>query len=157
MKYCSSSYLFDKDVPLYDSEAALVANIVPLYVGAGLPGFFVNILFVAVDDESFHVSGKLNNDILHIAIEHIAIHQPKFEDDVAKNRVWLCNMIDKMLKSHIAAQGHLGWEYSVYETPRDLRKMNAFMAPENGSKEMKIWQRENKPLAWTNQELQSEI
>ncbi|MCJ1402873.1 hypothetical protein MMC11_006094 [Xylographa trunciseda] len=138
-------------------KAALAADIVPLYVGAGLPGFFVNVLFIAVDEESFYISGKPNKTFVRISIEHIAIHQPKVEEDGAKIRVWMCDMIDNILKPHIAARGDLDWEYNVYETPRDLWKTNGIGAPENGSKEMKIWQGENKPLAWANGELHSKI
>ncbi|MCJ1381498.1 hypothetical protein MMC17_004609 [Xylographa soralifera] len=138
-------------------KAALVADIVPLYVGAGLPGFFVNVLFIAVDDESFYVSGKSTKNFVRISIEHIAIHLPRIENDVGKSRVRLCDMIDMILKPHIAARSDLEWEYSVYETPRDLWKTNGIIAPDTGSKEMKIWQLEDKPLAWANGELQSKI
>jgi len=62
-------------------KAALVASISAHYTSGGLPAFYVVLLFLDVEPESFFVSGKPQDKFVRIAIEHIAYHQPKLEDD----------------------------------------------------------------------------
>ncbi|MCJ1477080.1 hypothetical protein MMC13_005751 [Lambiella insularis] len=138
-------------------KAALAADITPLYTGAGLPGFFVHVHFIAVDEDAFFVSGKPQKNYVRINIEHIAIHQVKLEDDVKYSRQRMCRRFDQVLEPHIAARGDIHWEYNVYETPRDLWKVDGLAPPENKTEEMKAWAREGKALAWEKGELHGNV
>jgi len=62
-------------------KAALVSTVSSLYTNGGLPAFYVVVLFIDVERDSFFVSGKPQDKFVRIAIEHIAYHQPKVEDD----------------------------------------------------------------------------
>lgn len=80
-------------------KAALVSTVSSLYTDGGLPAFYVVVLFINVEPDSFFVSGKPQDKFVRIAIEHIAYHQPKMEDDVENRRGRMINKINKVRAS----------------------------------------------------------
>ncbi|MCJ1464850.1 hypothetical protein MMC07_003465 [Pseudocyphellaria aurata] len=133
-------------------KQALAQSITQFYTrgGSGLPAFYVDIVFIPVERDSFYVGGKQTTNMVRIAIEHIAIHQPKQEDDTQGVRARMLVTIDELLAPHIAARGNLDWEYHVLETPRDLWKIQGIAPPPFRSSEEKVWARENKATPWEN-------
>lgn len=73
-------------------KQALVESITPFYTRGGLPSFYVNVVFIPVEQESFYVGNKSVTNMVRIAIEHIAIHRPKGEESRAR----MCIEIDKV-------------------------------------------------------------
>lgn len=57
-------------------KAALVSSIVPMYTPAGLPAFYVVIVFHDIPSDSFFVSGQPQKNFVRIVIDHLAVHLP---------------------------------------------------------------------------------
>lgn len=77
-------------------KQALAESITSLYTGRGLPAFYVDVVFIPVEPDSFFVGGKRVANMVRIAIEHIAVHQPKPEDDTQGRRAKILAMIDEV-------------------------------------------------------------
>ncbi|MCJ1260531.1 hypothetical protein MMC22_000392 [Lobaria immixta] len=127
---------------------ALAESITSHYTGEGLPAFYVDVVFIPVEPDSFYVGGKQAANMVRIAVDHLAIHKPKQEDDSQGLRGQLLNEIDEFLAPHIAARGDLDWEYNIVEAPRDLWKIQGIAPPPFKSAEEKVWARENKATPW---------
>lgn len=78
-------------------KQAFVESITSFYTRGGLPAFYVDVIFIPVEPDSFYVSGRQAANMVRIAVEHLAVHQPKLEDDTQGRRVKLVAEIDKVL------------------------------------------------------------
>ncbi|MCJ1424522.1 hypothetical protein MMC29_002410 [Sticta canariensis] len=101
-------------------KQALAKSITSFYTRGALATFYVDVVFVPVEPNSFYVGGKQAANMVRIAVEHIAVHQPKKEDDTQNSRAKMLAKIDELLAPHIAARRDLKWEYRIVETPRDF-------------------------------------
>ena len=77
-------------------KAEFAQSITALYTASGLPAFYVNVIFIPVAADSFYISGKPASDMVRIAIEHIAIHQPSEEEDTKGVRARMMNALDEV-------------------------------------------------------------
>ena len=59
-------------------KAALATAITALYTSppVGLPAFYVNVVFIAVDEESLYIGGAARRDFVRIVAEQIARSMP---------------------------------------------------------------------------------
>ena len=74
-------------------KAALATAITELYTSApvGLPAFYVNVVFVAVDEDSLFIGGTARRDFVRIAVEQIARSMPDggTEAGAAARAAWM--------------------------------------------------------------------
>lgn len=73
-------------------RAGLAKAITDLYVNqVGLPAFYVNVLFVPLDDGQIYVGGVANKNFVRITAEQIARQMPDTttEDGRAFRRGWM--------------------------------------------------------------------
>ena len=68
-------------------KAALAKSITTLYTDASLPAFYVDVIFIPIENNSFYVGSKPQSNMVRIGIEHIAIHQPKSERSKMLDRI----------------------------------------------------------------------
>ena len=105
-----------------ESKKALSASLTRVYTDAGLPAFYVGILFHPLPLDSMFIGGETRSaqekPFVRLVGEHIAIHQKN--NDAAYATVTA--RIDRALKPHIQAMGY-DWEYHVDETERRLWKL----------------------------------
>ena len=113
-----------------------------VYEGGGLPGFYVVIVFHEVDQGSFYVGGEPVDDVVRVAIDHIARHH----EDPAK-RESVRNRIGAVIQPFATAKG-LRWEFHVDETPRDMWLINGLVPPPTGSDAEKLWAREKRAVPY---------
>jgi phenylpyruvate tautomerase PptA (4-oxalocrotonate tautomerase family) len=50
----------------------LAQRITALYTAIGLPGFYVDVIFVTTEKDSFFVGGEAKNKSIRIVIQHLA-------------------------------------------------------------------------------------
>ena len=112
------------------------------YEAAGLPRFYVVTLFHEVDRGSFYIGGEPVDDVVRIAIDHIAIH---LEDPAWRESVR--NQLGSVVQSFAAEKG-LRWEFHVDETPTDLWMINGLVPPPHGSDAEQLWARENRAIPY---------
>lgn len=88
-------------------KQALVESITPFYTRSGLPAFYVNVVFIPVEPSSFYIGSQPVENMVRIAIEHIAIHHRPKLDGVENNaRTRMCMEIDEVVIFHNANFSH---------------------------------------------------
>jgi phenylpyruvate tautomerase PptA (4-oxalocrotonate tautomerase family) len=75
-------------------KEALASEITAIYTGFGLPAFYVNVLFIPLEEGNLYVGGRRTRTFVRFAIEHIARNFPELKDDVTKVRARTCARID---------------------------------------------------------------
>ena len=113
-----------------------------IYESAGLPRFYVVTLFHEVGRGSFYVGGEPVDDVVRVAIDHIARHA---EDPARQESVR--SRVSSVIKSFATAKG-LRWEFHVDNTPRDLWMINGLVPPPTGSNAEQQWAKENRAIPY---------
>ncbi|KAI0584528.1 hypothetical protein PtrSN002B_002799 [Pyrenophora tritici-repentis] len=145
------------------TKQALAASITAIYLAAGLPAFYVNVLFQPVEPTSFYVGGvarpamgvedadadgekeSRERPFVRITIQHLARQLPN--DTVRDN---FLNKVDAVLKPYIADRGY-DWEYTVEELRRDLWKVQGMVPPMPGTEAEKEWVRLGKAVEFESE------
>jgi phenylpyruvate tautomerase PptA (4-oxalocrotonate tautomerase family) len=85
-------------------KAALSQHITDMYTSSGLPAFYVVVLFIPIEKDSFYVGGQLTNNFIRIVSQHLARQLP---NDEAKKQ--FMEKFDKVLAPFIKDKGY-NWE-----------------------------------------------
>ncbi|KAA8620038.1 Tautomerase [Pyrenophora tritici-repentis] len=104
------------------TKQALAASITAIYLAAGLPAFYVNVLFQPVE--------------------------PTSPNDTVRDN--FLNKVDAVLKPYIADRGY-DWEYTVEELRRDLWKVQGMVPPMPGTEAEKEWVRLGKAVEFESE------
>ena len=120
-------------------------SVASLYGVRGLPRFYVVTLFHEVDRGSFYVGGEPVDDVVRVAIDHIARHYP---DTAARESA--LQRINALIETFATGKG-LRWEFHIDETPRDLWMINGLVPPPSGSDAEKLWVKENRAIPYADQ------
>ena len=70
-----------------DDKQKLSERITAIYTNVGLPAFYVVVLFIPIESDSFFVGGKPTNNFVRLVVQHLARQLPndevkrKFSDD----------------------------------------------------------------------------
>ena len=72
-------------------RAELAASITALYVSRGLPAFYVNVLFINLEEQDVWVGGEPKTNFVRIAVEQIArtMAKPDSEDGRKYRTAWM--------------------------------------------------------------------
>ncbi|KKY14069.1 hypothetical protein UCDDS831_g08489 [Diplodia seriata] len=129
-----------------EERDALSSDITKIYTSAGLPAFYVVVIFNTVPAEKMYVGGVSNDKgeapFIRIVYENIARRQP---DD--KSKSGFLSRIDATLKPHIADKGY-DWEYHGLETDRALWKIQGLVPPATNTEAEQLWVKENKAIPY---------
>jgi phenylpyruvate tautomerase PptA (4-oxalocrotonate tautomerase family) len=60
------------DVFSAKDKQGLAERITALYTAIGLPEFYVNVIFVPIEKDSFFIAGQAKNKYIRIVIQHLA-------------------------------------------------------------------------------------
>ncbi|KAF2692212.1 hypothetical protein K458DRAFT_285736 [Lentithecium fluviatile CBS 122367] len=135
------------------SRQSLARAITAIYTAVPLPAFYVNVLFIPVEADSYYIGGVARpsphfpdsepgpdsaRPFIRVTIENIARKIPNVE---VRDR--FLNRVDTALKPYIGDMGY-DWEYSVLETSRDLWKIDGFVPPMPGTEAEERWRVENR-------------
>lgn len=55
-----------------DQRQALASDITSIYTRAGLPAFYVNVVFIDVSETAIFIGGQPRKNFVRIVVEHIA-------------------------------------------------------------------------------------
>lgn len=75
-------------------RSALAKDITAYYVSRGLPAFYVNVLFIDVDENALYIGGQPKKNFVRIAVEHIARTMPS--NETAEGRAARKGMMDRI-------------------------------------------------------------
>lgn len=109
-----------------------------------MPRFYVNIIFVAVAEDSFYIGGKRRNNFVRIVMEHIA---REFPNEEAGNR--FINKVDDTITPWVRDRS-FDWEFHIDETPFTLWSVQGYFPPRFGTEDEKRWIAENRPSPRTH-------
>jgi len=112
------------------------------YASRGLPRFYVVTLFHEVDRGSFYVGGEPADDVVRIAIDHLARH---FDDPAMREASR--QRVSALIEPFAAGKG-LRWEFHIDETPRDFWMINGLVPPPPSSDAEALWAKENRAIPY---------
>jgi hypothetical protein len=102
-------------------------------------------LFHEVDRGSFYVGGEPVDDVVRIAIDHVARHHADpAERELARQR------INAVVQPFATGKG-LHWEFHIDETPMDLWMIDGLAPPPPGSDAERLWAKENRAIPYAAQ------
>ncbi|EXJ57503.1 hypothetical protein A1O7_07851 [Cladophialophora yegresii CBS 114405] len=132
----------------------LAKAVTALYVSRGLPAFYVNVIFIDLPDAdgtnpSCFVGGEPRPNFVRIVVEQIArtMASSETEEGKERRRKWM-DMINETLKPYIIDKAEIDWELHIYETPRDLWRVQGMDPPPAFSGAEKEWVEKNKPMPY---------
>lgn len=121
----------------------LAARITDHYEQAGLPRFYVVVIFSETRSEDLYVGGEPTPLALRIVIDHIARHAA---DKQSRNRI--AHWINSILLPYLQGRDGLHWEFHVDETSEDLWMINGLIPPPSGSEAEQRWVAHNTVSAY---------
>lgn len=87
-------------------KQGLAERITTLYTELGLPAFYVNVIFVATENESFFIAGQTQDKYVRIVIQHLAV---QLQNDETKKII-----LQKYEKAILPFVKEKGYDWQVY-------------------------------------------
>jgi phenylpyruvate tautomerase PptA (4-oxalocrotonate tautomerase family) len=125
-----------------EDKKELSAALANIYVGAGLPKFYVNVLFHEIAEEDFLIGAEPRSNFVRLVGEHIARHLLTTE---LRRRTM--QRIEDQIAPYVRDRGY-DWEIHVDETPFDFWQVQGLVPPTPQSEGEKLWFRENRPVPY---------
>lgn len=74
-----------------DQRSALAKKVTDLYMSRGLPAFYVNVIFIDVDEKATFIGGEPRSNFVRIAVEQIArtMASPDTEQGQKQRTAWM--------------------------------------------------------------------
>ncbi|MUL65714.1 4-oxalocrotonate tautomerase [Mycobacterium sp. CBMA 234] len=126
-----------------EDKRDLAARITDHYERAGLPRFYVVVIFDEIRSENLYVGGEPTSVGLRVVIDHIARHAPD-----KQRRNGIAHWIKSILQPYLEGKDNLHWEFHVDETSEDLWMINGLIPPPMGSDAEKRWVAQNAVSAY---------
>jgi phenylpyruvate tautomerase PptA (4-oxalocrotonate tautomerase family) len=124
-------------------KKALSAALMSVYVDrAGLPNFYVNVLFHEVAEGNFFIGAEPRNNFVRLVAVHIARQLP-----TAELRRAAMNRIEEKIGPFVKDRGY-DWEIHIDETPIDFWTVQGLVPPPAESEAERLWARENRPVPY---------
>jgi phenylpyruvate tautomerase PptA (4-oxalocrotonate tautomerase family) len=117
--------------------------ITSIYVDyAGLPKFYVVVIFHENSTNSVFAGGPAANNLVRIRIDHIArqMHTPEI-------RAACMAVIEEKLAPFVKERG-FDWALHINETPTDLWHVQGLVPPPPNSEMERQWANENRPIPY---------
>ena len=121
-----------------EDKRELARSITDHYEKAGLPRFYVVVIFNETRSDDLYVGGEPNPVGLRVVIDHIA---RRAADKDHRHRI--AHWIKAILSPYLEAHDNPHWEFHVDETSEDLWMINGLIPPPMGSDAEKRWVAEN--------------
>ncbi|CAF1504361.1 unnamed protein product [Adineta ricciae] len=123
-------------------KTSLSERITKIYTNVGLPAFYVVILFIPIEKDSFFVGGQSTDKLIRIVIQHLARQLP---DDQRKTE--FSEKYEEAIAPFIKDKGY-DWEVHVEEVPPEMWRENGLIPPIKFPEIEKEWARLNKPIPY---------
>ncbi|KIV79819.1 hypothetical protein PV11_07364 [Exophiala sideris] len=127
----------------------LAKAVTELYVSLGLPAFYVNVIFIDVDENGTFIGGEQRTNFVRIVVEQIArsMPLPDTEEGRQHRKKWM-DAINETLRSFVIDRKELAWELHINETPRDLWRVQGIDPPPVASDAEKLWADKNEAFPY---------
>jgi phenylpyruvate tautomerase PptA (4-oxalocrotonate tautomerase family) len=125
-----------------DKKALSAALMSPYVEYAGMPKFYVNVIFHEIEEENFYVGAEPRNNFVRFVAEHIARHLP-----TAERRRKTMQIFEEKIAPFVKDRGY-DWEMHIDETPFDFWTVQGLGPPPPESEAEKLWARQNRPTPY---------
>ncbi|CAM6116663.1 unnamed protein product [Calypogeia fissa] len=125
-----------------EDKKAIAKRLTAIYTSVGLPEFYVIVLFIAVDEDSFFVGGKPTSKVVRIVSQHLARRLVSSEEKA--NRV---QALEDAFAPYIKDRG-FDWELHSELHDRELWRVNGIVPPLPHSEGEKTWVKLNKAVPY---------
>ncbi|CAM6116665.1 unnamed protein product [Calypogeia fissa] len=125
-----------------EDKKAIAERLTAIYTAGGLPAFYVGVIFIAVDEDSFFVGGKPTSKVVRIVSQHIARHV--VTPEAKAHRV---QTLEDAFAPYIKDRG-FDWELHVELHDRELWRVNGMVPPLTNSDGEKTWAKLNKAVPY---------
>ena len=85
----------------------LSERITAIYTGVGLPAFYVVVLFIPIEKDSFFVSGKPTDKFIRLVVQHLARQMTSDEQKEGFSKTY-----EEILAPYIKDKGY-DWEVTL--------------------------------------------
>ncbi|KAK3076541.1 hypothetical protein LTS18_012736 [Coniosporium uncinatum] len=152
-------------------KSSLASSITSLYTAAGLPAFYVVVLFIPLPSENIFIGGQTRPPpppLDSVSNKHTNLLIPSnlpqsgappsqapfvrvFASNIARKlpdgeyKAGFRQRVDAALDAWIRGYGY-DWEWHADETDRELWQIQGFVPPATGSEAEGAWRRENRPV-----------
>jgi len=128
-----------------DDKRAFSEAITSLYSDfAGLPRFYVVVVFEERSPGSIWVGGEPADNFVRVVVDHIARQL-----DTPELRELTMEAMEATLEPFVKDRG-FDWEIHIDETPIDLWRTQGLVPPDPESVHEKRWAADNAPSPWQN-------
>ncbi|MUL75055.1 tautomerase family protein [Mycolicibacterium sp. CBMA 226] len=121
-----------------EDKRELARSITDHYEKAGLPRFYVVVIFNETRSGDLYVGGGQTDVGLRVVIDHIARRATDKD-----HRNGIAHWIKSILSPYLEGRENLHWEFHVDETSEDLWMINGLIPPPMGSDAEKRWVADN--------------
>ncbi|CAL5219939.1 g1871 [Coccomyxa viridis] len=129
-----------------DDKKAIAEGITNVYSAIPLPKFYVVVLFIDTDLDSFFIGGKPNDRFVRIVTGHIA----RTNIGAEKERMVL-EALQAAYHPYVRDRG-LDWEIHIEEHEREVWRENGLAPPMPGTDAEKYWIEVDKAVPYTKGE-----
>lgn len=116
-----------------EDKKAISERLTSMYTGAGLPAFYVVVIFIPVDEGSFFVGGQPSSNFVRIVSQHVA-RQARTPAEKAAT----VERLEAAFAPHIKERG-FNWELHIEEHDRELWRENGLVPPQPHTEAEKTW------------------
>jgi len=110
--------------------------ITDLYAKAGLPKFYVSVVFQELEPNMLYIGGKSADAFVRIWIDHIARRMEPAQYD------WWMHKVCKVVNAFVEPKS-FAWELHIDETPMPLWTIQGLRPPAGGSEIEQKWAAKN--------------
>lgn len=125
-----------------EDKKGLSERVTEMYTEAGLPAFYVVVVFIPVPEDSFFVGGEPTSKVIRIVTSHLARHSQTPED-----KVNVVARLENAYAPYVKDRG-FDWELHIEEHDRDLWRENGIVPPPPHSEGEKKWVKLNKAVPY---------
>eukprot|EP00877_Chromochloris_zofingiensis_P014135 jgi/Chrzof1/8976/Cz03g31180.t1 len=109
-----------------------------------LPPFYVVVVFIAVDKDSFYIGGEPNDRFVRITTQHLA------RTNIGKERqAQVVQELEEAFAPYVRDRG-LDWELHIDEMDRETWRENGLRPPMPDTADERMWKEANRPLPYSN-------
>ncbi|MCX8557816.1 tautomerase family protein [Mycolicibacterium mucogenicum] len=126
-----------------EDKRDLASRIADRYEKAGLPRFYVVVIFNETRSDNLYVGGEPTPVGLRVVIDHIARHAADKE-----SRNGIARWVGSILSPYLERHDNPHWEFHIDETSEDLWMINGLIPPPMGSDAEKRWVADNAVSAY---------
>ncbi|KAE8358945.1 putative oxalocrotonate tautomerase [Aspergillus caelatus] len=125
-----------------EEKGTIARKVTDLYIGLGIPAFWINVFFHEVGEGNFYSGGKYPPNAVFFHMDHAArkIASEEVRDEFIRK-------VNDIVRPILDPKG-IKWEYNIYEHLRDNWRINGMIPPMDHPEVLEEWRERNAPVVY---------